>query len=242
MLKTCEEKISKTKNDPLAGFLFINKESGWTSHDVVAKLRGILGVKKIGHAGTLDPLATGLLIIGIGKATTLLDYWHQFPKTYIAEMEFGKISDTFDSEGEIENINNKEIEKTELEEKIKLFLGKQIQTPPPFSAKKIKGKKAYELARKGQEVKLEPKEIEIFNIELIGFDKNLATLATTCSTGTYIRSLINDIGLKTGYGALMTKLKRTAIGPIKVQQAKIISDISQQNFNKYLLKPEKLPK
>jgi len=235
------KKITKASLDPDAGFLFVYKEPGWTSHDVVAKLRNVLNIKKIGHAGTLDPLASGLLIIGLGKATTLLEYWHQFPKTYIAEMELGKTSDTFDVEGNIKITNNKiAITKEKFIKTINEFLGKQLQTPPPFSAKKIKGKKAYELARAGQEVKLEAKEVEIIDIDLIKFENTLATIKVTCSTGTYIRSLIHDIGQKLGCGAIMKNLERTAIGPIHSKQATKVKDITPNALAKLLLKPQHL--
>ena len=241
MANEWDKKITKASLDPKAGFLFINKESGWTSHDVVAKLRGILGIKKIGHAGTLDPLASGLLIIGLGKATTLLEYWHQFPKTYIAEMEFGKISDTYDIQGNIKISNNQTtITKIKLEKVLNSFKGIQMQTPPPFSAKKINGKKAYELARAGKEVKLKAKEIEIFSIDLLEFGNKAASIKITCSTGTYIRSLINDIGQKLGCGAIMKNLERTAIGPINNKQAIKVKDVSPELLAKLTLKPQHL--
>lgn len=235
------KKIAKASQDPKAGFLFINKEAGWTSHDVVAKLRGVFHIKKIGHAGTLDPLAEGLLIIGLGKATTLLEFWHQFPKTYVAEMELGKISDTFDVEGDIKIINNQDIiSEVELKKILDSFKGKQMQTPPPFSAKKIKGKKAYELARAGKEVKLKPKEIEVFNIDMINFKNNKATLKITCSTGTYVRSLIHDMGKKLETGAIMTKLKRISIGPISLDKALKIRDLTPTNLEQITFKPNQL--
>lgn len=230
-----DKKITAASLDPTAGFLFINKPAGWTSHDVVAKLRSTLKIKKIGHAGTLDPLATGLLIIGIGKATTLLDYWHQFPKTYQAEMELGKISDTFDILGDIKTINDQEtITKDKLTPILNSFSGKQLQTPPPFSAKKIKGKKAYELARQGKKIKLAPREIEIFKCKLLNFQNNLVSFEVVCSTGTYLRTLINDLGKKLLTGAIMTGLQRTAIGPISLPQAQSPEEITIENYYDYL--------
>lgn len=241
MIKDWNKKIIKASLDPDAGFLFIYKEPGWTSHDIVAKLRNILNIKKIGHAGTLDPLASGLLIIGLGKATTLLEYWHQFPKTYIAKMELGKISDTFDIEGNIKITKNKKIITQEDFKKIlSNFLGKQFQNPPAFSAKKINGKKAYELARAGKEVKLKAKEIKIFNIDLIKFENKLATIKVTCSTGTYIRSLINDIGKKLTVGAIMSGLERTSIGPINTKQAIKLKNINPGALKKLIFKPQHL--
>ncbi len=241
MIEKWIEKINKAAKDPMAGFLFINKETGWTSHDVVAKLRGLLKLKKIGHSGTLDPLASGLLIIGLGKATILLDYWHQFPKTYIAEMEFGKTSDTFDIEGNIKvNNNQSAITKKKFIKIINEFSGRQLQIPPPFSAKKINGKKAYELARSGQKVELKPKEIEIFSIEIISLQKNKAVIKVTCSTGTYIRSLIHDIGKKLKVGAIMSGLERISIGPINIKQSIKLKNVNPNTLEKLILKPQHL--
>lgn len=195
-------------------FLFINKPVGWTSHDVVAHIRTDKKIK-VGHAGTLDPFATGLLIVGVGRdCTKKLDKFKKLPKTYIATIKLGEISDTYDRTGKIfiskkpTNIPDKKI----ISSILKSFTGKQLQIPPMFSAKKINGKKLYELARKGIEVERQPNEIEIYEINLLDYSWPILKIEVKCSTGTYIRSLANDIGEKLGVGAYCEELERTAIG------------------------------
>lgn len=213
-----------------AGFLYINKPTGWTSHDVVAKLRNILGIKRVGHAGTLDPLATGVLIIGINQATKLLDYWHIFPKTYHATLCLGKTSNTYDSDGSVQQTSAKQVSEAELRQALSVQIGVLEQLPPPFSAKKIQGKKAYELARAGKKVTLQPKQITIFSNILLSFSYPTAELIISCSTGTYIRTIIHDIGQQLGVGAIMTKLTRTNVGSVTVGNC-----ISLPNATKELL-------
>lgn len=226
---------------PTAGFLFINKPAGWTSHDVIAKLRGILSIRRIGHAGTLDPLATGLLVVGINQATKLLDYWHHFPKTYTAQLEFGKTSNTYDSDGTITTNKNQEtLPKPTIEQALTSFIGTQQQMPPAFSAKKVNGKKAYELARAGKPVKLKARQVTFFDITLDALTYPHATISMTCSTGTYVRSLIHDIGQVVGTDAIMTGLTRTAIGPVSVQQAQTLATISPDTYQQLLYSPNSL--
>jgi tRNA pseudouridine55 synthase len=208
-----------------SGFLLVDKPVDWTSHDVVGYLRGVTKIKKIGHAGTLDPFATGLLIVAVQReATKRIDEFHTFTKTYIATIQLGAVSNTQDKTGTITQTKNadsniKNITKQQIEETLKQFTGKQLQTPPMFSAKKVKGKKLYELARKGIEIERMPNEIEIYNIQLLEY-KN-ATLKITCevSTGTYIRTLAHDIGQALGVGAYCEELRRTSIGAYSVEDA-----------------------
>jgi len=212
---------NQNKNIPdKSGFVYINKPTGFTSHDVVNVLRKKFNLKKIGHAGTLDPLATGVLILGINKATKLLDKWHEFSKTYITDLEFGKISNTYDIEGVIKEVavtKNKIPNTNLLEMHLKKFLGTQEQIPPAFSAKKINGRTAYTLARAGKDVELKPKKITIHSIKLLNFNYPQAQLEIICSTGTYIRSIINDLGQVLNCGAIMTDLIRTNIGFVNLE-------------------------
>ncbi len=226
----------------LFGFLLVDKPKGLTSHDVVDALRRITKIKKIGHAGTLDPIATGLLILGVGrKATKKLSIFQKLDKEYLLKARLGVISDTFDVEGKIEEKRVEKIpSKEEIEKVLKEFTGKILQTPPAFSAKKIKGKKAYELARKGIKVNLKPVEVEIFKIEILNYQFPFLELKVHCSSGTYVRSLVNDIGEKLKCGAIVEELKRTKIGNFSLKDAISLSEISPQNIKSILLSQSKI--
>lgn len=212
-----------------SGFLLVNKPTDWTSHDVVAYLRRVTGVKKIGHAGTLDPFAIGLLIVAVGReATKRIDEFKALPKTYVAGIRLGATSDTYDVTGTIskqKTVNSKQITKKKLEQTLKTFLGKQKQTPPMYSAKKVGGKKLYDLARKGIEIERKACDIEIFDIELIDISPPAkgelegVHLKVSVSTGTYIRTLAHDIGQQLGTGAYCETLKRTMIGEYSIENA-----------------------
>jgi tRNA pseudouridine55 synthase len=206
-------------------FLLINKPVGWTSHDVVGFLRKQYPRgTKLGHAGTLDPFATGLLIVGVGRdATKRLDEFKNLTKTYEADIFFGATSDTQDKDGTITptGIETKYTEE-EIKNILKTFVGPQLQIPPMYSAKKINGKKLYELARQGKEVERQPNEITIYKIELIKYNYPLLKIRVDCSTGTYIRTLAHDIGQKLGCGAYCTELVRTKIGPHELKDAQEI--------------------
>ncbi|MFA7244681.1 MAG: tRNA pseudouridine(55) synthase TruB [Candidatus Magasanikbacteria bacterium] len=214
-------------------FLLIDKETTWTSNDVVAFLRGKLkkekGIKnlKVGHAGTLDPFATGLLIVGVGKeATVRLDEFKNLDKTYETTLQFGEISDTQDPEGEIESTNfTSDITLEQVQDVLKKFLGKQQQMPPMHSAKKIKGQRLYELARQGIEIERQANDIEIYDIKLIDYQYPKLKIEVKCSTGTYIRQLAQDIGEALGCGAYCFELRRTQIGDYKVEDAKKVKEI-----------------
>ncbi|MFA5792982.1 MAG: tRNA pseudouridine(55) synthase TruB [Candidatus Gracilibacteria bacterium] len=209
-----------------SGFIIINKPKGWTSHDVVAKMRGLLHERKIGHLGTLDPISTGVLVLAVGRdATKQVQNFMKLDKDYEVVMELGKKSDTFDTEGEV--IETGFDLSTLGESKIKLamarFWGESMQTPPRFSAKKIKGKKAYELARAGVEFELKPVPVTI-TCSYLELDLPFVRFNVTVTSGTYIRSLVNDIGEALGCGAVMTELKRTRVGDFKIEDAKRIED------------------
>ncbi|PIR94117.1 tRNA pseudouridine(55) synthase TruB [Candidatus Falkowbacteria bacterium CG10_big_fil_rev_8_21_14_0_10_39_11] len=228
-----------------SGFLLINKPKDWTSFDVVAKLRGITRIKKIGHAGTLDPMATGLLIVAIGReATKQIDTFKAKEKVYEAEIEFGKTSNTYDAEGEVETrrvilslacAELAEASKDKVEITLKDFVGQIEQMPPAFSAKKINGVPAYKLARQGKPVELKSATVEIKNIEIIDYTWPKLKLEITCGPGTYIRSIAHDLGQKLETGAILTALKRTKIGEYELKNAKEITDLTLDNWSDFVL-------
>lgn len=205
------------------GILLINKEKDITSYDVIRKLKKVLPKsQKIGHAGTLDPFATGLLIILLGKYTKQMVNILKMEKEYLVKAEFGYSTDTQDVTGKKVNASKelKKIEKGKIEKVLqKEFVGKILQTPPQFSAKKIKGKKAYEYAREGKVIKLQPKEVEIKSFEIVNYAWPLVDFNIVCSSGTYVRTLVNDLGEILGIYATATELKRERIGEYELKEA-----------------------
>ncbi|HSX49272.1 MAG TPA: tRNA pseudouridine(55) synthase TruB [Candidatus Saccharimonadales bacterium] len=210
--------------------ILIDKEKGWTSHDVVAKLRGILHERKIGHAGTLDPNATGLLVVGTGIDTKKLgEITKNTNKTYEAEIVLGKISTTDDIDGEVSVFNDQIIPtESEIKNVLTHFVGSIEQIPPAFSAIKINGKKSYELARKGKEVKLEPRKVKIHNIEFVSYKYPVLKITCEVSSGTYIRSLARDIGQRLGTGAYLSNLRRTKVGEYSVSKAVTLLQLQKE--------------
>lgn len=223
----------------MQGLLVINKPKGITSFGVVARLRKICGEKRIGHTGTLDPLASGVLVCLIGRPCVLSDYIMGSSKTYIASIKLGIQTDSYDITGEVINSSKKKVTKAEFENAVNSFLGKSMQLPPMFSAKKVNGQKLYELARKGEEIERKPSEITIEKIEILDFCENEAKILVVCSKGTYIRSLINDIGEKLGSFATMTELIRTENGGFNIEKAVNLDDLTTENVADYLLSAEK---
>ncbi len=214
----------------LFGFLNVYKPKGITSFDVIRQLRRILKIKQIGHTGTLDPLAEGVLPICIGKTTKLIDYLQE-DKGYIAEINFGWISNTYDTEGELVKTSDGAIAKKQLEEILKSFEGETEQTPPIYSALKLNGKKLYEYARKGistNDIEIPKRRIKISQISLIDFDEKSrkAKIIVYCSKGTYIRSIINDIGEKSGLGAVMSGLVRIKSGKFTIEEATKLDELN----------------
>ena len=191
-----------------SGLIVVYKEAGFTSFDVVAKLRGILKTKKIGHTGTLDPSATGVLPVVIGKATKAINYMDDHDKTYVATLCFGKTTDTYDGDGKVLTESDVVVSKEEFFSCVESFRGKQKQIPPMYSAKKVNGKKLYELAREGIEIERKPEDIEIYRFDVLDFSFPNAKVLVSCSKGTYIRSLIHDMGQALNCGAYMTSLER----------------------------------
>jgi tRNA pseudouridine55 synthase len=213
------------------GYLLVDKPAGWTSFDVVAKIRGQIkkeaGHKvKVGHTGTLDPFATGLLIIVLGNYTKRAAEFSKLDKTYEAELVLGKVSTTGDPEGEIENTyNGKRITYNEIEEVLKSFVGEIEQIPHKFSAMKINGQRAYKLAREGKEVKIEPRKVKIYSLKIENYNYPKLKINAEVSSGTYIRSLAEDIGEKLGTGAYLSALRRTKVGDNSVGQATLVEEL-----------------
>ncbi|MEK7648369.1 MAG: tRNA pseudouridine(55) synthase TruB [Patescibacteria group bacterium] len=208
--------------------LLINKPSGPTSHDIVDRVRKQTGIKRVGHAGTLDPFATGLLIILVGREQTKRQSeFLTMDKTYEAVIKIGGTSTTDDCTGEItSNPPESPITPTLIQKTLQSFIGTFDQMPPNFSAKKIKGKKAYELAREGIQPDLKPKQITIYSIEFISYSWPLLTIRCSVSSGTYIRALARDIGKALGGGAYCEKLMRTSIGPYNLSDASLLDELN----------------
>jgi len=205
----------------LNGILLIDKPSGWTSHDVVAKLRGILHTRKIGHAGTLDPLATGLLVILVGNACKASQYLMSQGKIYEGAFRLGRVTNTQDSDGEIleENPVPADLSEEKIRTEMQAMLGDQYQTPPMFSAVKINGQPLYKLARKGQETEREPRFIRISAFDLLSANLPEVQFRVECTKGTYVRTLAHDLGRNLGTGASLTALRRIASGDHNVKDA-----------------------
>lgn len=202
------------------GFLNVYKPVGMTSHDVVSKLRKLTNIKQIGHTGTLDPFAEGVLPVCIGKATRLIEFLED-DKEYLATVQFGVSTTTYDREGEVIYTSDKKLVSEDVKNALKAFEGEISQLPPIYSAIKVKGKKLYEYARSGQEVEIKPRKVMIENIELKSFDEKLqqAEILIKCSKGTYIRSIANDLGQKLECGAHLIKLVRTQAGRFRIENS-----------------------
>ena len=217
------------QNSELSGILLMDKPQGFTSHDVVAKLRGILHTRKIGHGGTLDPLATGVLPVFVGGATKAADFAAAQDKEYVAGFTLGYNTDTQDVTGETIGLNGRYAARYAVERAAKRFRGPQQQVPPMYSAVKVNGKKLYDLARKGQEVERPAREIIVHEIELTDFDENAqkGTLRLVVSKGTYVRTIINDLGEKLGTLAVMHSLTRTRSGAYALDQCHSFDEVGQ---------------
>ena len=224
------------------GVIIINKPKGYTSHDVVNIVRKQLNMKKVGHTGTLDPNATGVLPILVGQATKISKYLIEHKKTYIATIELGEKRDTGDSEGNIieSDSNIKEFDISIIKQVLQSFLGKQKQIPPMYSAIKVNGKKLYEYARSGQEVKVEPREIEIYRIELIEYINNRIEFEVECSKGTYIRTLCENIAEKLGTIGYMKALQRTSVDKFKIKESINLEELSEDEAQKKILTIENI--
>lgn len=209
------------------GFLLIDKAKNWTSFDAVAKIRNVLRIKKIGHGGTLDPLATGLLLICLGrKATKLSTQYQNMPKTYYTTIKLGYVTKSYDLETEeefVSEINN--ITEDNILQTLNSFLGEIQQVPPLYSAISVNGIRAYKLARNDSDTVLEPRNVTIYSISDIQINLPFVSFAVECSKGTYIRTLADDIGKKLGCGAYLSELRRTQIADFNVEDALTVDDI-----------------
>lgn len=203
------------------GVLLVDKASGPTSHDVVGRARRALGQERIGHTGTLDPFATGLLLLLVGPATRLAEYFHRLDKAYRATIRLGEETDTLDRTGRTVGTSDEWRERTDADVRAALaeFRGEILQRPPAYSAKRVDGRRAHEMARAGEEVELEPEPVIVHELELIGWEPPEATVRTVVGTGTYLRSLARDVGRELGVGAHLRELRRTRIGPFGVGEA-----------------------
>jgi len=234
------------------GYILIDKPQGWTSFDIVAKVRRLAKEAliqaaepgrpipkrvKVGHTGTLDPLATGLLVILVGKYTKRAPELTKLDKTYQVSMKLGEVSTTGDEEGEKKPVNGRQPEKAEIEAALQQFAGDIMQTPPIYSAMKVNGVRAYKLAREGKEVVLEARPARINNIQLTHYDYPFVEFTADVSSGTYIRSLVEDLGEELSTGAYMSDLRRTRVGQFDIVQSLKIDDL---NPNKLLMELQKL--
>jgi tRNA pseudouridine55 synthase len=201
------------------GLLLIDKVKDVTSHDVVDMVRRALGIRKVGHAGTLDPLATGLLILGVGRATRLLRFLSDLPKTYRGRARFGVETTTLDADGDVTREAPVTVSEVRVREAMRAMVGPSMQAPPAYSAVKVGGRKLYEAARRGERLDAAPRLIRVDRFDLLGFDGRDADFEVTCSSGTYVRVLSADIGDRLGCGAHLAALRRLRIGPFDVAQA-----------------------
>lgn len=226
----------------MLGFLLIDKPKGISSFDCIRKLRKLFNMRCMGFVGTLDPLATGLLLFGLGEATKLIPYLEGTDKTYETGVHFGATSNTYDGEGKIVDFpaprepSRRQIEEI-LEEE---FLGEREQVPPQFSAIQIDGKRAYAMARKNETIELKPRKVSFYDIALKSYKWPSARFVVRCGSGTYIRSFAHDLGQKLGCGGYIEELRRTKIGPYSVKNAVKLDDLTSKNVVSYVLKPEEM--
>jgi tRNA pseudouridine55 synthase len=220
------------------GLVLIDKASGMTSHDVVATFRRASRIKKAGHTGTLDPMATGLLVICSGKSTRLQSYFTGMEKTYEGEIQFGFATNTYDAEGEaLGEAVAADVTHVDFAAAVQPFTGAIQQIPPAFSAKKIDGKRAYAMARAGEEVKLEPRSVTVYEFAITAVNGSVATFRARVSAGTYVRSLAHDLGASIGVAAHLNSLRRTAIGSMKVEDAIEVGRLREMELEAIFAKP-----
>jgi tRNA pseudouridine55 synthase len=220
----------------LDGVIVVDKPEGWTSHDVVNKARRIANTKKVGHLGTLDPIATGVLPLVIGRATRLAQFYTRSDKIYEGVVRFGWATDTYDRAGTVTGEKTEPVvERDALETALEPFRGEFLQTPPPVSAKKVDGKRAYELARQSVAVELEPVPVHVYELVILGIDGAEVRLRAHCSGGTYMRSIAHEVGLALGCGAHLQELRRLASGEFDLHQARTIEQLESLAKDERLL-------
>jgi len=211
------------------GIIAINKPKDWTSFDVVNKIKHMVKPNKVGHLGTLDPMATGILLVTVGKATKLFDIMQEKQKTYLATFEFGYETDSLDATGITQKTSNVIPTREQIEAVLPKFMGKISQIPPLFSAKSVNGVRAYDLARRGETFELKPKQVEVFDIKIIEYKDKILKLEIVCGSGTYIRSIGRDVAYELNSCATMTELVRTKVGKFELKDCKEINDINNEN-------------
>ncbi|GJQ34463.1 MAG: tRNA pseudouridine(55) synthase TruB [Anaerolineales bacterium] len=231
---------SQDIKNAISGALVIDKPVGMTSHDVVQAIRNGTGLRRAGHTGTLDPRASGVLVILVGPAVRLSEYVSASDKRYQAIIRLGGTTDTYDAEGKFTPTKDPaKVTEAEFEEALKTFVGEIEQTPPPYSAVKVQGRKAYEMARKGEEVELEPRTITVHHLEVLEWTPPEVVIDVHCSSGTYVRSLANDLGKKLGCGAYLVGLRRTKSGKFTLRDAvplrKLQEAFTAGNWYQYLI-------
>jgi tRNA pseudouridine55 synthase len=220
---------------PSAGLLNINKPGGVTSHDVVNRLRKLSGIRRIGHAGTLDPLATGVLLVCLGRATRLLEYLIGQPKTYTAVIHLGQSTNTYDADGEVVSQRPLTCTIDEITQALAQFRGDIQQLPPLYSAIKIKGQPMYKLARRGVAVERQPRPVTIYALDIVTYTPPFLEIEVTCSSGTYLRSLAHDLGEVLGCGGHISALRRTAVADFKLETAVSLEHLTPENLDTFLL-------
>lgn len=219
------------------GIIIVDKPEGWTSQDVAAKLRGVFHERRVGHGGTLDPMATGVLPIFMGRATRAVEFFESAEKEYVAGLRLGLVTNTQDTTGEVLEEKPVTVTREEVEAVLQQFLGKQQQIPPMYSAVKIGGKKLYELARQGKTVERKPRDIEILELELLEGEGAEYRIRVRCSKGTYVRTLCHDIGAALGCGGCMSSLRRTKAGCYELAQSVPMDELLSHNEPESLLLP-----
>ncbi len=233
-----EKESKRVKKQPPCGILNIHKPKGLTSRQVVNRIQRLAKPAKVGHAGTLDPMATGVLAVCVGRATRLVPYIQNYHKKYNAQFVLGKRSNTDDITGDVtEAPNFPEINQSDIEKLLPQFRGIIQQTPPQFSAVHIDGKRAYQLARQGEQVEIPSRDVEVYELEMTQFDFPDFTLEMKCGSGTYVRSIGRDMGELLKCGAVMTNLVRTEIGLYNIANTVLLDEITEENWGDFLLPP-----
>lgn len=219
------------------GILIVDKPADWTSQDVVSKLRGVFHEKRVGHGGTLDPMATGVLPVFFGRATRAVEFFEHAEKAYVAHLRLGTVTDTQDTTGNVLETHPVTVSEEQIRSALAQFLGQQEQIPPMYSAIKVGGKKLYELARAGKEVERKPRAITVFELELRAFSADEAVIYVRCSKGTYVRTLCHDIGAALGCGGCMAVLRRVQAGAYCEQETIPLDEIVRHPNPESLLLP-----
>lgn len=234
-------RLERTAVPELTGLLNVHKPKGWTSHDVVARARRLSGQRRVGHAGTLDPLAEGVLPVLLGRATRLADLVGNQPKRYVAEVRLGTATDTDDAEGaEVARAPVPPLDREAVEAVLARFRGTIQQVPPAYSAVKVAGRRAYAVARGGGQVALAPRTVTVYELRLAGLEGDLLRLEVVCSRGTYVRSLARDLAQALGTRGHLTALVRTQVGPFRLEEAVTLEQVAERGVSACLLPPERV--